>query len=214
MAVTSTLRIAEYYSEAVARQLTTLVLTLSIMFPALLWSSGLIVQERVRGTLSRLERTPLSSLEFVVGKFAVAGLVSMLQASSVVLAAWALLARELLGAPPLSLWVVLAALGLGTTAMGLLVSAVVRTPEQTASIVALGTLVMIVLCGFVKPLEDLGRAALLAQVFPFTHGFQAFRAVLLGSSNWEGWLVKLLMESAVLLGLTVAAVQVRAVRRA
>jgi ABC-2 type transport system permease protein len=165
----------------------------------LLAGAELLVAERERGTLRRLLTTPVAQWTIlggkVLGRFAM-GLGQM--ALMIGFGQWVLGVRW--GNSPLALTMVAACFALAATALGLCLSTLARTQQQTATMTSLGVFLLAPLGGAWVPLEITPPAfQTLAQIFPTTWAMRGFTNVVVRGLGPEG----VALDCAVLLGFAV-----------
>lgn len=168
-----------------------LVLAFSIAFPAFMSSSTALVRERHQGTLTRLAKTPAPLAQLILGKLVANTSLAMLQAFvTVAVAGWWL--SELAETGLFGLFLFLTAFGVVCHAFGLVVSAVAKSDGQASQLVATGLLVMILLSGFLEPLESLPVVlASLAGWLPFTQGYQGLVGLVRNEGGVGGWVARI-----------------------
>jgi ABC-2 type transport system permease protein len=138
-----------------------------------------VVRERSLGAVHLFRVSPLRTWEYLSGKY-----VAFLLLGGVVGAGLLALLIFLLGTPMVGVWwhlvVVLAALLLTSTALGLVLSLLARTDSQAVQYAMLVLLATIFLSGFLLSLERfLPWAQPLAWTLPATYGIQLIREVML-----------------------------------
>lgn len=176
-----------------------LVLCLSIWLSALTMSATALYREKLSGTLSRLSVTPFSPALMMASKMVVLGGLSILQAMIVWVAGRLLLDEQMVRANDLGGLFGLAILGFATSALGLLLSTWLTSPVQISNVLTFLTLAVVTLSGFFKPVEDLGRIQGVAQVLPFTLGYDAMRDVIDGARAPWSTMFALAVEGLVFL---------------
>ena len=148
-------------------------------------TSGMsLVTERTGGTMERLIVTPIRSWQLVLGFCLGFGLVSLVQAGIVL---WACIA--LIGFPSEGSLVLVVAttfsMALVSLTLGLLVSALARTPFQVIQFMLILVVPQILLSG----IFDLSSAPAWLQVlsvcFPVTHGAEALRDIMLRGAGFS-----------------------------
>ena len=180
---------------------------LLILIPAILTALS-VVREKELGSIVNLYVTPVTRLEFLLGKQLPYIALAMLNFLLLVL-----LAITLFGVPLKGSFVALAAATLvyvaATTAIGLLISSFMRS--QTAAIfgTAVATMVPAVqFSGLIDPVSSLeGAGALIGQIFPTTHYVTIARGTFskaLGFAELQASFLPLLIAVPVLVGLSVA----------
>jgi len=139
------------------------------LIPTMMTAVG-VVREKEMGSITNLYATPVTGLEFLLGKQLPYATLALVSFASLLLLGWGLfqvpvkgsLAALLVGA---ALYVV------ATTGFGLLLSTFVKT--QVAAIFAAGiltTLPAMQFSGFLTPISSLsGSAKVMGQVFPSTY---------------------------------------------
>lgn len=175
---------------------TALVISLAVMFPAFMLGSGAVVREHTAGTLSRMGRTPMQGVEFLAAKLTVLGALGLLQALLVLVVALTLLdnitVQDSAG--------FLLRLGLASVAFvstGLFVSSLARSENQALVLTTFLVLVMLVLCGFLAPMENLGDVEWIARLLPYTHAYLSSYHFLRGQEADEPYLLYLLVDLVV-----------------
>jgi len=148
-------------------------------------TSGMsLVTERTGGTMERLLVTPIRSWQLVLGFCLGFGLVSLVQAGIVL---WACIA--LIGFPSEGSLVLVVAttfsMALVSLTLGLLVSALARTPFQVIQFMLILVVPQVLLSG----IFDLSSAPTWLQVlsvcFPVTHGATALRDIMLRGAGFS-----------------------------
>lgn len=109
------------------------MLVLFMLINTVIYGAVLLTEEKQSGCLRRLEAQPISRMGLLLGKLAGRLLLAMLQAG-VLLAAGALLFRVYWGPSPLALAALLLCLALACASLGLLLGAVLRSPEQASAV--------------------------------------------------------------------------------
>ncbi|PKK81111.1 MAG: hypothetical protein CVT47_04130 [Thermoplasmata archaeon HGW-Thermoplasmata-2] len=159
---------------------TAIMCTLPIMFSALFVSSPSIVKEKMLGTLSRLAKTPMSSVQFLFSKLAANMLVSVFQTAILVILATELLNDMSARDAPLLFTVILLLAAVSHT-IGLLISAVSSTDQQALSLASLYTMLTIVLSGVISIGAMPPAIAKFSNYLPYTHAYQAIKCYVDGS---------------------------------
>lgn len=149
---------------------TSLVVSLAVMFPALMLASGAVVRERGQGTLDRLLVTPMHPAGFLAAKLAVLAALAFLQTLLVLFVALTAL-DNITVQDPVGTIGRLNLVALAFLSLGLFVSTVSRNESQALLVVTLLVLVMLVLSGFLAPLDGLGPLQPLARMLPYTHAY-------------------------------------------
>lgn len=154
------------------------ILVLSTSFPALLSSCTSLVEEHRLGTFARLARTPARMLEIVGSKAIGAFVILLLQVIVILLAAPFLLGKgtQTVAHDPVALGVLLLLNALAATCLGLTISSVVTTDAQAMQLTAMLLLIMLVLSGFLQPLDQIGRIGAFAEFLPMALGYSGITA--------------------------------------
>lgn len=153
---------------------TAIMCTLPIMFSALYISSSCIVKEKMTGTFSRLAKTPMSSVSFLLSKLLANSLVSFVQVVILVVLATELLS-DLSAKDAPFLFIVVLLLAVVSHAVGLLISAVSSTDQQALSLTSLFTMVTIILSGMISIGQMPPLITTLSSYSPYTHAYQAIK---------------------------------------
>ena len=180
---------------------------LLILIPAILTALG-VVREKELGSIVNLYVTPVTRLEFLLGKqlpYIVLAMVNFLLL--------ALLAVTLFGVPLKGSFLALAAATLvyvtATTAIGLLISSFMRSQIAAIFGTAVGTIIPAVqFSGVIDPVSSLeGMGALIGRVFPTTHYVTIARGTFskaLEFQDLSASFVPLLIAAPVLMALAIA----------
>jgi ribosome-dependent ATPase len=180
---------------------------LLMLIPAIL-SALSVVREKELGSIVNLYVTPVTRLEFLLGKqipYIALAMINFLLLTA--------LAVSLFGVPLKGSFLALAAAALlyviAATALGLLMSAFVRSQVAALFGTALLTLLPAVqFSGLIDPVSSLeGMGALIGQVYPTTHFVTIARGTFskeLGFMDLRGSFVPLLIAVPVLIGLGAA----------
>lgn len=180
---------------------------LLLMLPAMLTALA-VVRERELGSIVNLYVTPVTRMEFLLGKQVPYVLLAMLN-----FALMALLARFAFDVPVKgSLPTLLLAVLLFTTvstAFGLLASTFTRSQIAAMFFTLIGTLIPAVeFCGLINPVSSMeGTGRLIGQAYPATYMFAISRGVFnkaLGFADLRAHFLPLAIAIPVLLGATVA----------
>lgn len=154
--------------------------------------SQAVVRERESGTLEQLFVTPIRPAEYIIGKVTPYAVLALAQMAVVAVVGTAWFGVGFHGNP----WI--AALGLGlfllvSIGMGLLVSLIARTRAQAIQTVLFLMLPMMVLSGFIFPVESMPAVIQpLTQLLPVTHALVVLRASFLKDSGLADLAVPLL----------------------
>ena len=180
---------------------------LLILIPAILTALS-VVREKELGSIVNLYVTPVTRLEFLLGKqlpYIVLAMVNFLLL--------ALLAVTLFGVPLKGSFLALAAATLvyvtATTAIGLLISSFMRSQIAAIFGTAVGTIIPAVqFSGVIDPVSSLeGMGALIGRVFPTTHYVTIARGTFskaLGFADLQASFIPLLIAVPVLIGISAA----------
>ncbi|KDC53882.1 ribosome-associated ATPase/putative transporter RbbA [Pseudoalteromonas sp. S3431] len=158
---------------------------LLVFIPAILMALG-VVREKELGSITNLYVTPVTRLEFIIGKQLPYILVSMVSFFGLVALAVTVFGVPLKG----SLWALsLAALlyVTATTGVGLLISAFTKT--QISALAASTVVVLMIavnFCGLIDPVSSLeGFPAIIGKLFPTTYFLEACRGVFNKALNFS-----------------------------
>jgi drug efflux transport system permease protein len=130
------------------------VIAILLMLVTLMLTSMAIVREKEIGTMEQIMVTPISSMEFILGKTIPFGLIGFFDMVLVVLIAWGWFEVPIRGSLG---WLFLGTgLYLMTTlGMGLLISTISQTQQQALMITFFYFQPMILLSGFMFPIENM-----------------------------------------------------------
>ncbi|MCL2632154.1 MAG: ABC transporter permease [Coriobacteriia bacterium] len=148
-------------------------------------TSGMsLVTERTGGTMERLLVTPIKAWQLVLGFCIGFGLVSLIQAAIVLWACITLIGFPNEGSLILVICVTFS-MAMVSMNLGLLVSALARTPFQVIQFMLVLVIPQVLLSG----VFDLNGAPawmqVLSRCFPVTHGAEALRAIMLGGAGLQ-----------------------------
>lgn len=179
---------------------------LLVFIPAILMALG-VVREKELGSITNLYVTPVTRLEFVIGKQLPYILVSMISFFGLVGLAITVFGVPLKG----SLWALSVAALLyvtTTTGVGLLISAFTKT--QISALAATTVVVLMIavnFCGLIDPVSSLeGFGAIIGKLFPTTYFLEACRGVFNKALNFSDLSPQLLPLLAFIPVLTLASV--------
>jgi ribosome-dependent ATPase len=179
---------------------------LLVFIPAILMALG-VVREKELGSITNLYVTPVTRLEFVIGKQLPYILVSMVSFFGLVGLAVTVFGVPLKG----SLWALSVAALLyvtTTTGVGLLISAFTKT--QISALAATTVVVLMIavnFCGLIDPVSSLeGFGAIIGKLFPTTYFLEACRGVFNKALNFSDLSPQLLPLLAFIPVLTLASV--------
>lgn len=161
------------------------VLVMFVIMTVLIGGSEALTREKQQGTLRRLATTPLSASQVLMGKTLGLTLLGLAQTVILVVATEAVAAAGLFGMDfrwgPHLLGVapVLIAYCVCVAALGILLSGLLRTPQQAESLAWLFGLFMSALGGAWWPLEIMPEPMrMIGQVFPTTWAMQGLHTVI------------------------------------
>ncbi len=186
------------------------VLGLILMIMTTSLASLGIVRERETGTMEQLIVTPIRPYQLILGKLLPFVLIGLIDATFVVaVAKWGFLI-PVRGSVPL-LFALCLAFMLNTLGIGLFISTISRTQQQAMLTSLFFILPMIMLSGFVFPIENMPRFfQLVTHVIPIRYFFVIIRGIMLKGAGWpELWdqAAALLVLGTAILGLSVARFQ-------
>ena len=163
-------------------------------------TSGMsLVTERTGGTMERLLVTPIRSWQLVAGYSLGFGVVTLVQASVILWACIALIGFPNEGA----LWLVVLitfSMALVSLTLGLLVSAVAKTPFQVIQLMILLVVPQILLSGIFDLAGAPGWMQFLNRCFPMSYGADALRNAMLRGADFT----QVMRELAILWGFIAA----------
>ena len=179
---------------------------LLLMLPAMLTALG-VVREKETGSITNLYVTPVTRIEFLLGKqlpYVGLAMVNFLLMS--------LLAVTIFGVPVKGSFLTLALAALifsfAATGMGLLASAVTRSQIAAMFFAMIGTLIPATqFAGLIDPVSSLeGSSKFIGEIYPATHMISISRGVFskaLGLADLTGPLWSMLISVPVILGVAV-----------
>lgn len=170
-------------------------LVMFTMMSTLIYGSAGLATERKTGTIARLASAPISRYEMILGKLAGRSLIATIQAS-IFLILGATFFRVDWSHSPLGMAAVLLPLLLCAGAFGLLGGTLLRSPEASAGVSVVLSLVMAAMGGCWWPAEVMPRWMQAAgHIFPTAWAMDGFHRVI----SWGGGLSDVLAISLVLL---------------
>jgi len=176
------------------------VIVLILLVMTMVFSALAIVKEKELGTFEMLRATPLRPVELVAGKLIPFVLIGFLDVLIVLGAAAAIFDVPVRGSVGLLL-AFAGAFVLTTIGLGLLVSAFVGSQQQAMVVSFVLLLPMVLLSGFIFPIESMPRPAQIASyALPIRYFIAAVRAIFLRGVGLD----VLLPEMLALLGLGTA----------
>jgi ABC-2 type transport system permease protein len=174
--------------------------------------SQAVVRERARGTLEQMMVTPISRAEYLAGKVTPYVLVAVVQMTFV-----AVVGRLWFGVPfngdLLTVAIGLTLFTFTSIGLGLLISLVSRTQQQAQQMTMFYMIPVMVLSGFMFPIESMPAAIVpLTYFIPLRYALVVLRASFLKGSNvLDLWvqLVAMLAFALLIFGVAVASFQKR-----
>jgi ABC-2 type transport system permease protein len=109
------------------------MLVLFLMMNTVIYGAVLLTQEKQSRCLMRLAMMPMSRADLILGKISGRLMIALIQ-SLILLVAGSLIFHVYWGPSPLALGCVIVSLGLCAAALGLLLGAILRTPEQAGAV--------------------------------------------------------------------------------
>jgi ABC-2 type transport system permease protein len=183
------------------------VLGLILMIMTTSLSSIGIVRERETGTLEQLIVTPIRPYQLILGKLAPFVLIGLVEAAFVIAIAKWWFVVPIRGSLPL-LFVLSLAFMLNTLGIGLFISTISKTQQQAMLTSMFFILPMMLLSGFVFPIENMPKFfQFVTHIVPIRYFFVIIRGIMLRGAGWpELWdqAVSLLVLGTAILGLSVA----------
>jgi ABC-2 type transport system permease protein len=182
------------------------VLGLILMIMTISLASIGLVREKENGTMEQLIVTPIRPYQLIAGKLLPFVGIGIIEAIFVVSVAkwWFLVPAR--GSLPL-LFALSLAFMISTLAVGLFISTISRTQQQAMFTTIFFILPMMLLGGFVFPIENMpGLFQLLSRAIPTRYFFVIIRGIMLRGAGWpELWdqAVALLVIGTILLALSV-----------
>jgi ABC-2 type transport system permease protein len=183
------------------------VLGLILMIMTTSLSSIGIVRERETGTLEQLIVTPIRPYQLILGKLAPFVLIGLVEAAFVIAVAKWWFVVPIRGSVPL-LFALSLAFMLNTLGIGLFISTISRTQQQAMLTSMFFILPMMLLSGFVFPIENMPKFfQYVTHIVPLRYFFVIIRGIMLRGAGWpELWdqAAALLVLGTVILSLSVA----------
>lgn len=140
------------------------------------------LRERTTGTLTRLLTLPMGKADLLVGYAGAFALVAILQGTLVTALTVGLLDLDIAGSP-FALLIVVVAVGVVGTALGLAASAFASTEFQAVQMMPAFVLPQVLLCGLFVPRDQMPRVLeLLSDVLPLSYAVDGSLGVATGSS--------------------------------
>jgi len=157
------------------------VMGLAAMMVTFMLSIISFVQERRNGTLDRLLSSPITEGEIVGGYALAFGLVGLMQATVIIVAAVLLFQIQIVGNPMLALLIIFL-LGMGTLGIGFLLSSLARNEFQAMQFMPLIIFPSILLAGVFWPIEAIPEILRPLYFIPLTYAVEGCRSVMI-----RGW---------------------------
>jgi len=182
------------------------VLGLILMIMTISLASMGIVREKEAGTMEQLIVTPIRPHQLIVGKLLPFVLIGLVEATVVLVIARSWFGVPIRGSVAL-LYVLCLAFMLNTLGIGLFISTISRTQQQAMFTTIFFIMPMIMLGGFVFPVENMPPLfQLVSRVIPTRYFFVIIRGIMLRGAAWpELWdqAAALLIIGTVLFSLSV-----------
>ncbi len=183
------------------------VLGLILMIMTISLASMGIVREKEAGTMEQLIVTPIRPFELIVGKLLPFVLIGLVEAAFVTAVARFWFVVPVRGSLPL-LFLACVVFMLNTLGFGLFISTLSRTQQQSMFTTVFFIMPMILLGGFVFPLENTPPFfQAVSHVVPTRYFFTMIRGLMLRGAGWpEIWdqVASLAVLGTVILGLSIA----------
>ena len=182
------------------------VLGLILMIMTISLASMGIVREKEAGTMEQLIVTPIRPHQLIVGKLLPFVLIGLVEATFVLVVARGWFGVPIRGSVPL-LYALCLAFMLNTLGIGLFISTISRTQQQAMFTTIFFIMPMILLGGFVFPVENMPPLfQIVSRVVPTRYFFVIIRGIMLRGAGWaELWdqAAALLVIGTVLFSLSV-----------
>lgn len=179
-----------------------------LMMTMMLFTAVAIVRERERGNLELLINTPLSSAELMIGKVAPYVGIGLLQLA-LILGIGQLLFDVPIRGSVIDLYIAGSAFIGANLALGLLISTATHTQFQAMQLTIFILMPSILLSGFMFPFDGMPTVAqYIGEILPTTHFIRLTRGIMLRDAG----IVELLPELVYLLGFTIVAMSIAAMR--
>jgi len=183
------------------------VLVMVLMLVMTVISAMAIVKEKEAGTIEQIVVTPLSDLEFILGKMIPFTATGFIQVSLVLIVAVFFFKIPLTGSLPalLSLSILFVIVGLG---LGIFVSSISKTQQQaTMTAQFLLLFPMLILSGFIFPIENMPKFfQYLTYLIPMRYALEIVRGIFLKGDSFGDLIpqtIALLIIGSVVLSLSV-----------
>ncbi len=168
-----------------------LQLTFPLLMPSIVLSFGMmmsalcIVGERIRGTLPRLLRTPISPSDIVIGKAIAYTGIATWQSLSALLGALAFGGLVVAGNPLLT-FATMAAMGFVGVTWGIVHSIVSKSDRQALQMNTIVVLAMMTLGGIVIPIDNMpAPVQVVARLLPANYTLHSLRATIIKAQGLE-----------------------------
>lgn len=159
------------------------VLATILLVITLALTSLSFVREKEWGTIEQVITTPIKKYHFVVGKLIPYLLIGIVDAGVITLAGVFILGVPFRGSA-LSLFFFCLLFVMSTSGLGIFFSVISRTQQQAMMTIFMVMLPLIILSGFIFPVENMPRFfQILSQIDPFTHFLKAVRFIFLRGSG-------------------------------
>ena len=182
------------------------VLGLILMIMTISLASMGIVREKEAGTMEQLIVTPIRPHQLIIGKLLPFVLIGLVEATFVLVVARGWFGVPIRGSVPL-LYALCLAFMLNTLGIGLFISTISRTQQQAMFTTIFFIMPMILLGGFVFPVENMPPLfQIVSRVVPTRYFFVIIRGIMLRGAGWaELWdqAAALLVIGTVLFSLSV-----------
>jgi ABC-2 type transport system permease protein len=182
------------------------VLGLILMIMTISLASMGVVREKEAGTMEQLIVTPIRPHQLIIGKLLPFVLIGLLEATFVLLIARGWFGVPIRGSVAL-LYVLSLAFMLNTLGIGLFISTISRTQQQAMFTTTFFIMPMMLLGGFVFPIENMPRFfQIVSYAVPTRYFFVIIRGIMLRGAGWsELWdqAAALLVIGTVLFALSV-----------
>lgn len=164
------------------------VLGLILMIMTISLASLGLVREKEAGTMEQLIVTPIRPYQLIVGKLLPFVIIGLIEATFVLIVARGWFGIPIRGSLAL-LYPLCLAFMLNTLGIGLFVSTISRTQQQAMFTTTFFIMPMMLLGGFVFPIENMpGFFQLVSRVIPTRYFFVIIRGIMLRGAGWpELW---------------------------
>jgi len=179
-------------------------------FLIFLLTSVAFLRERTQGTMERLDASPVTRLELVLGYMLGFGFFAVLQAILLLLFTVYALQVKYTG-NFLSIFVVTLALVIGAVNLGIFLSAFARNELQAVQFIPIVIIPQVLLSGLLWPVQDMpGWLQVIARIMPLTYAVDAMTNIMIrGLSLADTWVPLLFLFGFAAVAAMLAAVSVR-----